>query len=86
MVLLSREGIQVLKRKVVQCTSTCMPNFEKMFEIDCDGLGVGRCVDPNYNKEFIIYTDHESLKYLKGQQNLNKKHPHWMEFIEKIPL
>jgi hypothetical protein len=25
-----------------------------------------------WSKEFVIHSDHESLKYLKGQSNLNK--------------
>jgi hypothetical protein len=25
-------------------------------------------------KEFVIHTDHESMKHLKGQQRLNKRH------------
>ncbi|KAF8048148.1 hypothetical protein N665_2640s0001 [Sinapis alba] len=33
-------------------------------------------------KEFVIHTDHESLKHLKGQQKLNKRHARWVEFIE----
>ena len=36
-------------------------------------------------REFIIYTDHESLKFLKGQQKLNKRHGQWMEFLEPFP-
>ena len=36
-------------------------------------------------KEFVIYTDHESLKHLKGQQKLNKRHARWVEFIETFP-
>ncbi|XP_024013060.1 uncharacterized protein LOC112087267 [Eutrema salsugineum] len=36
-------------------------------------------------KEFIIHTDHESLKYLKGQQKLNKRHAKWIKFIETFP-
>ena len=27
-------------------------------------------------REFIIHTDHKSLKYLKGQHKLNKRHAH----------
>ena len=27
-------------------------------------------------KEFVIHTDHESLKHLKGQNKLNKRHAH----------
>jgi hypothetical protein len=33
-------------------------------------------------KEFIIYSDHESLKHIRGQAKLNKHHAKWVEFIE----
>src|SRR3954464_13473567 len=36
-------------------------------------------------KEFIIHSDHESLKYLKGQANLSKRHAKWVEFMESFP-
>ena len=29
--------------------------------------------------------DHESLKHLKSQQKLNKRHARWVEFIETFP-
>ena len=35
--------------------------------------------------EFFIQTDHETLKYLKGQTKLNKRHAKWSEFIESFP-
>ena len=38
-----------------------------------------------WTKEFVIRTDHESLKFLKGQHKLNKRHARWMEFIETFP-
>jgi hypothetical protein len=37
-------------------------------------------------KEFVIHSDHESLKLLKSQANLNKSHAKWVEFIEYFPL
>ena len=36
-------------------------------------------------KEFVIHSDHESLKHLKGQLKLNKRHAKWSEFIEFFP-
>jgi hypothetical protein len=36
-------------------------------------------------KEFVIHTDHESLKHLKGQQRLNKRHAKWVKFIALTP-
>ncbi|XP_052490813.1 uncharacterized protein LOC128043050 [Gossypium raimondii] len=36
-------------------------------------------------KEFVIHTDHEALKHLKGQHKLNKRHAKWVEFLESFP-
>jgi hypothetical protein len=36
-------------------------------------------------KEFVIHSDHESLKYLNGQGKLNKRHAKWVEFLEQFP-
>jgi len=36
-------------------------------------------------REFVIHTDHESLKHLKGQSKLNRRHAKWVEFIETFP-
>ena len=33
-------------------------------------------------REFMIHTNHESLKHLKGQSKLNCRNAKWMEFIE----
>ena len=36
-------------------------------------------------KKFVIHTDHESLKYLKAQHTLSKKHARWIAFVELFP-
>jgi hypothetical protein len=36
-------------------------------------------------KEFVIHSDHKSLKHLKGQGKLNRRHAKWVEFIETFP-
>ena len=36
-------------------------------------------------KEFVNHSDHESLKHLKGQGKLNRRHAKWVEFIENFP-
>jgi hypothetical protein len=33
-------------------------------------------------KEFVIHSDNKSLKHLKGQGKLSRKHTKWVEFIE----
>ncbi|KAF8046712.1 hypothetical protein N665_3484s0001 [Sinapis alba] len=37
------------------------------------------------SKEFVILTDHETLKYLRGQTTLKKRHARWLEFVESFP-
>lgn len=36
-------------------------------------------------KEFVIHSGHESLKYLKDQDKLNRHHAKHLEFIEIFP-
>ncbi|KAG8485859.1 hypothetical protein CXB51_019209 [Gossypium anomalum] len=36
-------------------------------------------------KEFVIHSDHQSLKHIKGQHKLNKRHAKWVEFLESFP-
>ena len=33
----------------------------------------------------MIHSDHESLKHLKGQGKLSRRHAKWVEFIETFP-
>ena len=32
-------------------------------------------------KEFVIHSDHESLKHIRSQAKLNRRHAKWVEFI-----
>ena len=36
-------------------------------------------------KEFVIHSDHESLKPICSQAKLNRRHAKWVEFIESFP-
>jgi hypothetical protein len=36
-------------------------------------------------KEFVIHSNHESLKYLRSQNNLNRRYAKWVELIESFP-
>ncbi|XP_024177783.1 uncharacterized protein LOC112183652 [Rosa chinensis] len=34
-------------------------------------------------KEFFLYSDHEALKFLNGQQKLNRRHARWVEELQE---
>nr|CAD1832991.1 unnamed protein product [Ananas comosus var. bracteatus] len=34
------------------------------------------------SKEFVLFTDHEALKYIHGQHKLNRRHAKWVEFLQ----
>jgi hypothetical protein len=36
-------------------------------------------------KEFVIHSDHESLKHIRSQGKLNRRHAKWVKFIEYFP-
>jgi hypothetical protein len=33
-------------------------------------------------KEFVIHSDHESLKHIRGQAKLNKRHAKWLNLLK----
>ncbi|GJS92033.1 RNA-directed DNA polymerase [Tanacetum coccineum] len=35
-------------------------------------------------REFVVYSDHQSLKYFQTQRHLNKIHARWASFLEKF--
>ncbi|KAK8661358.1 hypothetical protein V6N13_090963 [Hibiscus sabdariffa] len=77
------EAFLALKDKLCSAPILRLPDFTNTFELECDASGIG-IVWQHYllPKEFVIHTDHESLKWLNGQGKLSKRHARWVEFIE----
>jgi RNase H-like domain found in reverse transcriptase len=100
-----------------------LPNFENIFEFECDasGVGIGAVLNQegrpiaffsekltnsckNYttydkgfypivralghwrhyliSKEFILYSDHEALKFINRQHKLKPKHARWVKILQ----
>lgn len=120
------EAFTILKDKLTHAPLLQLPDFSKMFELECDASGIGlggvllqegkpvayfseKLSGPSLNystyekelyalvrtletwqhylwpKEFVIHSDHESLKHIRSQSKLNRRHAKWVEFIESFP-
>jgi len=38
-----------------------------------------------WSREFIIHSNHQTLKFLKSQGKLQKRHAKWLELIDMFP-
>ncbi|OMO89160.1 reverse transcriptase [Corchorus capsularis] len=81
--VVSSQGIEVDEEKIKAIKEWPTPtNVGQGLELELFNARVGT---PVAYFKFVIHTDHESLKYLRGQQKLNKRHAKWSEFIESFP-
>ncbi|XP_071708698.1 uncharacterized protein [Rutidosis leptorrhynchoides] len=119
----AQSAFESLKEKLSSAPILALPNFDMLFELECDASGVGigavlvqgkrpvayfseklngsklnystydkefyaiiRAVDhwSHYLKprQFVLFSDHEALKYINGQHKLNPRHAKWVEFLQ----
>jgi hypothetical protein len=119
-------AFHTLKDKLTHTPLLQLPDFNKVFELECDASSIGlsvvllqegkpvayfseklNCASLKYStydkelyallgtlhtwqhylwhREFIIHSDHEALKHIRTQTNLNCRHAKWVEFIESFP-
>ncbi|GKC44870.1 RNA-directed DNA polymerase [Tanacetum coccineum] len=117
------KAFDILKAMVTEATILALPNFDEVFQVECDasGVGIGGVLSQNqrlvaffseklndarrkystYNKEFyaivrnldtwrhyllsnafVLFSDHEALKFINGQHKLKSRHAKWVEFIQ----
>ncbi|WVZ80713.1 hypothetical protein U9M48_028170 [Paspalum notatum var. saurae] len=119
-------AFNTLKDKLTHAPLLQLPDFNKVFELECDAssieLGAVLLQEEKpvayfseklsgaslrystydkelyalvrtlqtwqhylWHREFIIHSDHEALKHIRTQTNLNCRHANWVEFIESFP-
>ncbi|RDX99840.1 hypothetical protein CR513_17041, partial [Mucuna pruriens] len=84
------KSFQALKDTLTNAPILALPNFHKSFKLECDmsnmGVRLRSCKLKHYllSNEFIVHCDHESIKHLRGQHKLNKRHAKWVKFLEQF--
>ncbi|GJU02791.1 RNA-directed DNA polymerase [Tanacetum coccineum] len=88
------KAFDILKAKVTEAPILALPNFDEVFQVECDASRVGiggvqvkiRRLDTwrHYllSNEFVMFSDHEALKFINGQHKLKPRHAKWVEFIK----
>ena len=119
----ANRAFEEVKKKMTEAPVMRLPDFTKVFEVECDasGVGIGGVLSQErhpvayfseklneakqkystYDKEFyavvqalrywrhyllpqefVLYSDHEALRYLNSQKKLNHRHGHWVEYLQ----
>ena len=121
----ANSAFEEIKTRLCPAPVLALPNFDKVFEVECDasGVGIGAVLSKEkwplayvseklneakrkystYDKEFyalvhaleywrhylvaaefILHSDHEALKFIQGQHNLNPRHAKWVEYLQSF--
>jgi hypothetical protein len=54
-----------------------------VFELAAIGFALKKWRHYLYGAEYVVFTDHKSLKYIFTQKGLNLRQSRWMEFLEE---
>jgi hypothetical protein len=121
----AEHSFALIKEKLSSAPVLALPDFEKLFEVDCDAsiIGTGAVLSQEgrpvafyseklsearqkwstyelelyvvfralkvwehylVQREFILFSDHQALKFINNQSNVNRMHARWVSFIQRF--
>ncbi|GJS89136.1 putative nucleotidyltransferase, ribonuclease H [Tanacetum coccineum] len=90
----AESAFQVVKEKLTTTPILVLPDFSKVFELHTDAskVAIGDVLSQAvkhwrhylFHKEFVLFTDHDSLRHIHTQDKVSHKHGRWLAFLEKF--
>ncbi|GJU20386.1 putative reverse transcriptase domain-containing protein [Tanacetum coccineum] len=90
-------AFQVFKEKLTTTPILILPDFYKVFELHTDAskVAIGGVLSQVvqavkhwrhylFHKEFVLFTDHDSLRHIRTQDKVSHKHGRWLAFLVKF--
>lgn len=118
------QSFAVIKEKLSTAPVLTLPDFDKLFEVECDAsvVGIGAVLSQDgrpiafyseklseahkkwstyelefyavvralkvwehylIQREFILYTDNQALKFINSQSKINRMHGSWITYIQR---
>ncbi|GKC04576.1 RNA-directed DNA polymerase [Tanacetum coccineum] len=81
------ESFAQIKEELTSAPLLVLPNFDKLFTLERDASIVGivhHWEQYLFHREFVLYTDHEALKYFNSQQKMNRMHGRWIAYLQRF--
>jgi hypothetical protein len=121
----AERSFSIIKEKLCMALILALPDFDKLFEVECDAsiVGIGAVLSQEgkpvefyseklgearqkwstyelelyailralnvwehylIQREFVFYIDHQALKFINSQKNLNQMHAWWVSYIQRF--
>nr|GEU71743.1 putative reverse transcriptase domain-containing protein [Tanacetum cinerariifolium] len=90
-------AFQVVKEKLTTAPILVLPDSSKVFELHTDAskVTIGGFLSQVvqavkhwrhylFHKEFVLFTEHDSLRHIHTQDKVSHKHGRWLAFLEKF--